>query len=71
MSGTFSFKGDTLVHKPEDPGYRVGWKYKYQFEKGHLDEEMTYGEALQKCAELAAKEPEKTFWPELVLTPNF
>lgn len=71
MSGTFSYQGDPLVHKDDDQGYRIGWKYKYQFERGYLDGEMTYGEARKKAAELAAKEPEKTFWPEMVLTPNF
>ena len=50
-----------------DTGYVVGWKYKYKFERGHLEGEMTYGEARKKAEELRKKEPEKTFWPEKVL----
>lgn len=71
MAGTYSYKGDPLVHNDDDPGYVVGWKLKYGFEKGILDGEMTYGEARKKAAELTAQESEKTFWPELALTRNF
>lgn len=53
--------------KPDAPGYVVAWKYKYQFEKGILDGEMTYAEAEKKAAALRQKEPEKTFWAEKVL----
>lgn len=57
----------TFEKKPDDPGFVVAWKYKYKFEKGYLDGEMTYGEAKKKAEELCAKEPEKTFWPQKVL----
>ena len=68
MAGKLEQKGDPLWRRDSDPGYRVGWKYKYKFEKGHLEGEMTYGEARRQAAELAAKEPDKVFWPELVIT---
>jgi len=68
MAGTLSFKGDPLRKRAEDAGYRVGWRSKAKFEKGHLDGEMTYGEAAAKAQELAAAEPDKTFFPELIVT---
>lgn len=60
-------KGDALWRRNEDPGYRVGWKYRYKFEKGFIDGEMTYGEAQRKAAELQAADPEKVYFPELIL----
>ena len=66
MTGTFTPKADPLLRRASDPGYRVAWKYKYKFERGVLDGEMTYGEAKKKAEELQAKEPDKVFWPELI-----
>ena len=57
---------ETLVRPADEDGYIIAWRAKYQFETGQLDGEMTYGEATQKCAELCAKEPGKTFWPQRV-----
>lgn len=57
---------ETLVRPADEEGYAIAWRAKYQFETGQLDGEMTYGEATRKCAELCAKEPEKTFWPQRV-----
>jgi hypothetical protein len=68
MSGVLSFKGDPLWKRANDPGYRVGWRSKAKFEKGHFDEEMTYGEAANKASELAAQDASKTFYPELIVT---
>jgi hypothetical protein len=68
MAGVLSFKGDPLWKRADDPGYRIGWRSKAKFEKGHLDGEMTYGEATKKAAELSAAEPDKTFYPELIVT---
>jgi hypothetical protein len=70
MSTVLSTQGDPLWKRSDDPGYRVGWRSKSKFEKGHLDGEMTYGEAAAKAAELAAKEPDKTFFPELIITES-
>ncbi len=67
MTGTFTNKADPLLRRSDDKGYRIGWKYKYKFERGYLDGEMTYGEAKKKAAELQAKEPEKVFWPEMIM----
>lgn len=53
--------------KDSDSGYVIAWKYKYKFEKGSLEGEMSYGEAEKKAAELRKKEPDKTFWAEKVL----
>ena len=70
MATVLNAKGDGLWKRADDPGYRIGWKYKYRFEKGHLDGEMTYGEAKQKAADLQASDPEKVYFPELILTES-
>ena len=57
---------ETLLKPADESGYVIAWRSKYQFETGRLDGEMTYSEATSKCAELCAKEPEKTFWPQRV-----
>jgi hypothetical protein len=66
MATVLKTKGDSLWRRADDPGYRIGWRSKAKFEKGHLDGEMTYGEAEAKARELAAQEPDKTFYPELI-----
>jgi hypothetical protein len=66
MATLLKSKGDSLSKRAADPGYRIGWRSKAKFEKGHLDGEMTYGEAVAKAEALAAQEPDKTFYPELV-----
>jgi len=69
MAGILLQKGDPLWRRAADPGYRVGWRHKYQFQKGHLEGEMTYGEAAAKAAELQAKDSDgKVYYPELILT---
>ena len=55
---------ETLLKPADEPGYIIAWKYKYKYETGQLDGEMNYGDAVRQCAELCAKEPEKTFWPQ-------
>lgn len=67
MATVLKAKGDALWKRDDDPGYRIGWKYKYRFEKGHLEGEMTYGEARRKAAELQAAEPDKVYFAELIL----
>ena len=67
MATKLTAKGDALQRRADDPGYRVGWKHRSRFEKGHLDGEMTYGEASRKAAELQAGDPEKIYFPELIL----
>jgi len=69
MAGVYKNRADSLLHRDADSGYRVGWKLKYGFEKGSMDQEMTYGEAKKKAEELAAQQPEKTFWPEMIMDP--
>lgn len=60
-------KADPLWRRDSDPGYRIGWRSKLGFEKGHLDGEMTYGEARARAAELAARDSSKAYFPEPVL----
>ena len=48
---------ETLVRPASEAGYIIAWRCKYQFETG-------------KCAELCAQEPEKTFWPQRVESPE-
>ncbi len=55
---------ETLIKPADEEGYIIAWKYKYRFETGTLDGAMSYGEAVAKCDELRATEPEKTFWPQ-------
>ena len=71
MAGVFINKADTLLKKSSDKGYRIGWKLRAGFQRGHLDGEMTYGEAKKKAAELGTKEPDKVFWAEMLMEPKF
>ncbi|MDV3238297.1 MAG: hypothetical protein LOY58_05550 [Gammaproteobacteria bacterium] len=71
MAGAYVNRADSMLRRESDAGYRVAWKLKYGFQKGHFPEEMTYGEASRKAAELQAKEPEKVFWAEMIMDPNF
>lgn len=65
----YHFTGDPLMKRENDPGYRVGWRHKVRFERGHLEGEMTYGEASRKAAELQTKDTEgKVYFPELIMT---
>lgn len=69
MAGPLHQKGDPLWRRASDPGYRVGWRHKSKFEKGHLDGEMTYGEASKKAAELQKQDSEgRVYFPELIMT---
>ena len=70
MATKLNAKGDALWRRANDPGYRVGWRVKYGFEKGHFDGEMSYAEAKAKAAALQAADPEKVYCPELILTPT-
>lgn len=67
MTGVFDVQTDSLMRRSSDAGYRIGWKYKYKFERGYLDGVMTYGEASKKVEELTAQDAEKAFWPEQVM----
>jgi hypothetical protein len=65
----YRFTGDPLMRRENDPGYRVGWRHKVRFERGHVEGEMTYGEASRKAAELQAQDTEgKVYFPELIMT---
>jgi hypothetical protein len=71
MAGVYENSADPLLHRAADKGYTIGWKLKYGFERGRLDENLTYGDAKKKAAEMEKKEPEKAFWPEMIMTPKF
>lgn len=71
MAGFYTNRANPALRRDEDTGYRVAWKLKYGFQKGHLEGEMTYGEARNKAAELQAKEPDKVYWAEMIMEPNF
>lgn len=68
MSERLHSKGDPLWRRKDDPGYRVGWRHKVLFEKGYEEGEMTFGEAENRAAQLAAAHPDKVFYPELILS---
>lgn len=71
MAGVYINRADSLQKRAADSGYRIGWKLRYGFERGHLDEELNYGDAVKKAAELGAKEPNKVFWAEMIMDPKF
>lgn len=71
MAGVYKNRADSLQKRDSDKGYRIGWKLKYGFERGHLDGEMTYGEARKKAAELQSKEKDKVYWAEMIMDPAF
>ena len=52
---------ENLVKRNDDTGYIIAWKHKYNFDTGKMDEEMTYGEALEKCEQLIAENLIKLF----------
>ena len=55
---------DSLLYSDDEPGFIIAWRAKYDFETGRLDGAMTYAEALEKCRQLCAEQPDKTFWPQ-------
>lgn len=59
-----------FIHAPDEPGYVVAWKYKYEFKTGRYDEVMSYGEAKQRAEQLSEEHPEQTFWPEKAAQPG-
>ena len=71
MAGVFIYRADPLLKKASDKGYRVGWKLRYGFERGYLDDEMTYGEAKKKAEELGKKDQNKVYWAEMIMDPKF
>ena len=71
MAGVYINRADPLMRRESDKGYRVGWRLRRGFQKSHFDEEMTYGEAKKKAEVLQAKEPDKVFFPEMIMDPNF
>lgn len=71
MAGVYINRAHSLLRRDADTGYHVAWKHKYGFEKGHFDEELTYGEAKKKAAALQAKDKDKVYWPEMIMDPNF
>mgnify|MGYP006292702083 CR=1 FL=1 len=66
MTGNIIPMADPLQRKDDDKAYCVGWRHRYEFEKGCLGGPITYKEAREKAKEMAAQEPEKPFWPELM-----
>ena len=64
LSAKHPLAKEILVKRNDDTGYIIAWKHKYNFDTGKMDEEMTYGEALEKCEQLISENPDKTFWPE-------
>lgn len=62
----------TLQHGNDEPGFVIAWKYKYKFEAGCYDEEMTFGEAKARVEQLHEEHSDMTFWPhKKVIESNF
>jgi hypothetical protein len=70
-TGTYKNRADVFKRNDSDAGYHVGYRSKRGFDKGHLEGEMTYGEARKKAEELAAKDDSMTYWPEMIMDRNF
>lgn len=71
MAGVYINRADPLQHRASDKGYRVAWKLRYGFERGQMDGEMTYGEAVKKAEELGGKDHDKVYWAEMIMDPKF
>ncbi|MEJ2360117.1 MAG: hypothetical protein P8Z75_01620 [Gammaproteobacteria bacterium] len=71
MAGVYINRADSLQHRASDKGYRIGWKSRYGFERGHEDVDMTYGEAVKKAEQLASKDHDKVYWAEMIMDPKF
>ena len=71
MAGVYINRADPLQRRAKDKGYRIGWKLRVGFQRGHLDGEMTYGEATKKASELASKDHDKIYWAEMIMDPKF
>lgn len=56
---------ESLIRKPDDPGYIVAWRDKYEHVAGkYTDDVLTYAQAQAKAETLCEQHPEKTFWAE-------
>jgi hypothetical protein len=67
----YRLAGDPLRRRDSDPGYRVGWRHRVRFEKGHLEGDMSYGEARRRADELQASDTEgKVYFPEMIRIPE-
>ena len=64
-------RADALQRGVGDKGYTIGWKLRYGFERGRLDEDLSFADAEKKAAELGAKDHDKVYWPEMIMDPKF
>lgn len=71
MAGVYINRADSLQRRASDKGYCIGWKSRYGFERGHQDEEMSYGDAVKKAEELGSKDHDKVYWPEMIMDAKF
>jgi hypothetical protein len=71
MAGVFIYRADPLQRRAKDKGYQINWKLRYGFQTGHLDGEMTYGDAVKKAAELGGKDHDKVYWAQMIMDPKF
>lgn len=71
MAGVYINRANPLQRHATDKGYHIGWKLRYGFERGCFEDEMTYGEAVKKAAELGSKDHDKVYWPEMIMDPKF
>lgn len=71
MAGVYINRANPLQRQASDKGYRVNWKLRYGFQTGHLDGELTYGEAVKKAGELGSKDHDKVYWAAMIMDPKF
>ncbi len=71
MAGVYVNRANPLQRGASDKGYTIGWKIRYGFERGRTDDNLSFFEAEKKAAEMGKKEPDKVFWPEMIMDPKF
>lgn len=71
MAGVYINRANPLRRQAGDKGYCIGWKLRYGFERGHSEDDLTYGEAVKKAAELGSKDHDKVYWAEMIMDPKF
>ncbi len=57
--------GEPFIRKPDDSGYIVAWRHKYEHLAGkYTDDVMTYAKAKAKAETLCEQHTDRTFWAE-------
>jgi len=58
--------GGIEPHKPDEKGYIVAWRHKWEHKAGKQADVMTYAEAMKKAEALTAASTDTFYWAEAV-----